>query len=78
MFSDPIFLSRKLRTKRAVTNYIGASSDGQRRDKMIKQTTKSNNCTHSSEELIALLIMAYWMAFHFISDLTSDILLILT
>ena len=37
MFSDPIFLSRKLRTKRAVTNYIGAWSDGQR-ETMIKQS----------------------------------------
>ena len=37
MFSDPIFLSRKLRTKTTVTNYIGAWSDGQR-ETMIKQS----------------------------------------
>ena len=37
MFSDPIFLSRKLRTKTTVTNYIGASSDGQR-ETMIEQS----------------------------------------
>ena len=79
MFSDPIFLSRKLRTKRAVTNYIGASSDGQRRDKMIKQTTKSNNWTHSSESHFWLQPIGIWawlssyLIWHFAElDLIAD------